>query len=60
MEITTELGRNREKIGEVHDKVREVEHLYSTAVIYFDLKRLGHLQRSNPHHCVLLLHGFRP
>lgn len=25
MEITMELGRNREKIGEVHDKVRAVE-----------------------------------
>lgn len=25
MEITSELGRNREKIGEVHDKVRIFE-----------------------------------
>ncbi|CAM9499337.1 unnamed protein product [Ectocarpus sp. 6 AP-2014] len=31
MEITTELGRNREKIGEVHDKVRDVSGMTTSA-----------------------------
>lgn len=54
MEITTELGRNREKIGEVHDKVRKGQYLYCTAVIYFDLKRFEHVQRSDPTSLVAL------
>eukprot|EP00904_Undaria_pinnatifida_P004519 jgi/Undpi1/14068/HiC_scaffold_9.g03719.m1 len=31
MEITMELGRNREKIGEVHDKVRDVSGMTTSA-----------------------------
>lgn len=37
MEITSELGRNREKIGEVHDKVRFCEE---KEVYDFDCDRL--------------------
>lgn len=52
MEITTELGRNREKIGEVHDKVRSWEERTECpmSVSWFSSYKPCHvsLGRSNP------------